>query len=207
MHRLKAALARFHRRIHDFEDRRDAPRFSSVGPGSLVRAPGLFVNPERISIGRDSTIHPYCRIEVITQNPHLHGPEIANQDARIEIGDRVVINAFTHIGAMSLIRLGDDVGIASGVCIEDHQYEYHQATDDKPLKQQGFRIAPVIIEDGVMIGEHVTVLPGVRIGRNSWIGANSVVTKDVPPYSIAVGVPAKVIRQRDAATGGWNRTG
>jgi acetyltransferase-like isoleucine patch superfamily enzyme len=204
--KLKAAVARMHRRIHDHEDRRDAPRLGSVGPGSLIRMPGMFVNPERVTVGRDSTIHPYCRIEVITQNPHLHGPALAQNDARLEIGDRVVINAFTHIGAMALVRLGNDVGIASGVCIEDHQYEYDKATDERPLKQQGFRIAPVVIEDGVMIGEHVTVLPGVTIGRNSWIGANSVVTKDIPPYSIAVGVPAKVIRRRDEITGEWNRT-
>lgn len=205
MHRLKAAIANFHRRIHDLEDRRDAPRFAERGPGSLIRMPGLFVNPERVHIGKDSTIHAYCRIEVITQNPHLRGPDLPESDARIVIGDRVVINAFAHLGAMRRITLGNDVGIASGVCIEDHQYEYHDANDDIPLKQQGFRIAEVVIEDGAMLGEHVTVLPGVRIGRNSWIGANSVVTSDIPPYSIAVGAPAKVIRRRDEATGAWNR--
>lgn len=206
MKSLKDALARVHRRIHDFEDRRDAPRFASIGPGTLVRGPGLFVGAERVYLGRDTTIHPYCRIEVITANPHLHGPSLPATDARIIIGDRVVINAFSHLGAMASITLGDDVGIASGVCIEDHQYEYHEASDERPLKQQGFRVAPVVIEDGVMIGEHVTVLPGVRIGRNSWIGANSVVTRDIPAYSIAVGVPARVIRRRGADSGTWDRT-
>ncbi|MFN2613757.1 MAG: DapH/DapD/GlmU-related protein, partial [Actinomycetota bacterium] len=68
-----------------------------------------------------------------------------------------------------------------------------------------FRIAEVIIEDGVMIGEHATVLLGVTIGRNSWIGANSVVTTSIPPYAIAAGIPAKVIRRRDPATGKWER--
>ena len=168
-------------------------------------SPGLFHHPERVFVGENSTIHPYCRIEVITENPHLHGPELNNQNASIQIGDRVVINAFTHIGAMKRVVLGNDVGIASGVCIEDHHYEYESATDQKPLKQQGFRVAEVVIEDGAMIGEHVTILPGVRIGKNSWIGANSVVTQDVPPYSIAAGVPAKVIRRRDESSGIWDR--
>lgn len=200
-------LARIHRRIHDFEDRDRSPRFGALGPGSYVGTPALLLNPERLSIGSHTTIHPYCRIEVITANPHLEGPPLPDLDPRIEIGDRVVINAFTHIGAMRRIVLGNDVGIASGVCIEDHHYEYEEASDERPLKKQPFRIAEVVIEDGAMIGEHVTILPGVRIGRNAWIGANAVVTTDIPAYSIAAGVPARVVRRLDPATGKWTRTG
>jgi acetyltransferase-like isoleucine patch superfamily enzyme len=196
-------LSRLHRRIHDYEQREDEPRLGARGPGSLVRMPTMFHHPERVFMGRDSTIHPYCRIEVITENPHLEGPALPPRDARIQIGDRVVINSFTHFGAMSRIVLGDDVGIATGVCIEDHHYIYEGASDDKPLKKQPFTVADVVIEDGVMIGEHVTVLAGVTIGRNSWIGANAVVTKDIPAYSIAAGVPARVIRRMDASTGEW----
>lgn len=202
---LKAWIARVHRRIHDHEERAQAPRFGALGPGSLVRMPSMLLNPERLFIGTTSTIHPYCRIEIITDNPHLEGPPLPARDARIQIGDRVVINSFSHFGAMERIELGNDVGIASGVCIEDHHYEYGAATDERPLKKQPFRVAPVIIEDGAMLGEHVTVLPGVRIGRNSWIGANAVVTTDIPPYSIAAGVPARVLRRRDEATGSWDR--
>lgn len=201
--RLARILSRLHRRIHDYENREDYPAFGALGRGSVVRMPSMFHHPERVHIGGDSTIHPYCRIEVITANPHLEGPALPPRDARIEIGDRVVINSFTHFGAMSLIRLGNDVGIASGVCIEDHHYEYEGASEERPLKKQPFRVADVIVEDGVMIGEHVTVLAGVTIGRNSWIGANAVVTKDIPPYSIAAGVPARVIRRLDEATGEW----
>jgi acetyltransferase-like isoleucine patch superfamily enzyme len=202
---VKDFLARVHRRIHDYEERRDAPRLGAIGQGSLVRMPSLFHHPERLFVGRDTTIHPYCRIEVIVENPHLEGPALPARDARIDIGDRVVINAFTHIGAMERIVLGNDVGIASGVCIEDHHYEYQGASDERPLKKQPFRVAPVVIEDGVMIGEHATVLAGVTIGRNSWVGANAVVTEDVPPYSIVAGVPARVIRRRNPQTGEWDR--
>jgi acetyltransferase-like isoleucine patch superfamily enzyme len=202
---MKNWLAKLHRRIHDFEDRRDAPRFGALGPGSRVAMPSMLLNPERLHVGRDSTIHPYCRMEIITANPHLEGPTLQPRDARIVIGDRVVINSFTHFGAMSRITLGNDVGIASGVCIEDHHYEYENASAERPLKKQPFRVADVTIEDGAMIGEHVTILPGVTVGANSWIGANSVVTTDVPAYSIAAGVPARVVRRRDPATGTWER--
>ena len=202
---MKDYIARLHRRIHDYEDRRDAPKFGAVGPGSLIRMPSMFHHPERLFVGSATTIHPYCRIGIVTENPHLDGPLLPERDARIEIGDRVVVNSFAHFGAMQRIVLGNDVGIASGVCIEDHQYAYQDASDAVPLKKQPFRVAEVIIEDGVMIGEHATVLAGVRIGRNSWVGANSVVTRDVPPYSIVAGVPARVIRRRDSATGEWDR--
>lgn len=201
----KDVVARVHRRIHDHEDRARAPRFGALGPGSVVHLPSLLLHPERLFIGANSTIHPYCRIEVITENPHLEGPALADRDARIEIGDRVVINAFAHLGAMARIVLEDDVGIASGVCIEDHHYEYAGASDERPLKKQPFRVAEVVLEQGCMIGEHAVILPGVRIGRNAWIGANAVVAEDVPPFSIAAGVPARVIRRRNEATGEWDR--
>ena len=201
----KRAIARLHRRIHDFEERESAPSFGALGPGSLVRMPTMVLNPDRLFIGTTSTIHPYCRMEVITANPHLEGPPLPDLDPRIEIGDRVVINSFSHFGAMKRIVLEDDVGIASGVCIEDHHYEYGEASDERPLKKQPFRVAEVIIERGAMLGEHVTVLPGVRIGANAWIGANAVVTGDIPAYSIAAGVPARVVRRRDPDTGTWER--
>lgn len=197
------ALSKLHRRIHDFENREDYPVFGALGTGSNVRMPSMFHHPERLFIGKDVTIHPYCRIEVITENPHIDGPALPTTDARITVGDRVVINSFTHFGAMATIVLGNDVGIASGVCIEDHHYAYEGASEQRPLKKQPFRVAEVVIEDGVMIGEHATVLAGVRIGANSWIGANAVVTRDIPPYSIAAGVPARVIKRMDPATGEW----
>ncbi|GAC1409345.1 MAG: hypothetical protein NVSMB57_01880 [Actinomycetota bacterium] len=169
--------------------------------------PSSILNPARLHIGRDTYIHPYCRIEIITRNPHLDGPALPAGDARIEIGDRVVINSFSHFGAMSRITLGNDVGIASGVCIEDHHYLFDNASADSPLKKQPFRVAEVVLEDGCMVGEHAVILPGVTIGANSWVGANAVVTEDVPSYSIVAGVPAKVVRKLDPASGEWTRIG
>lgn len=198
-------LSRLHAKVHAFEDRERAPQLGAVGPGSVVAMPTYLLNPGRLYVGRDTYIHPYCRLEVITANPHLDGPELPGTDARIEIGDRVVINSFAHLGAMARIVLEDDVGIASGVCIEDHHYEYEGASAERPLKKQPFRVAEVVIESGAMIGEHAVILPGVRIGKNSWVGANAVVTEDVPPYSIVAGVPAKVIRKMDPGSGEWRR--
>jgi acetyltransferase-like isoleucine patch superfamily enzyme len=201
---LAQALSRMHRKIHAFEERERAPRFGAIGQGSAIHQPTFVWQPERVFVGAKTVIHPYCRLELLSHNPHIDGPPIEG-NPRLEIGDRVVINSFTHIGVMDRVVLGDDVGIASGVCIEDHHYVFDEVSDDKPLKKQGFRVAPVVIEAGCMIGEHAVILPGVTIGKNSWIGANAVVTQDIPPYSIAAGVPAKVIRRLDPSTGRWLR--
>lgn len=202
---LANALSKLHRKLHAFEARQDAPRLGSAGPGTVVAMPSSIVGPERLHIGRDTYIHPYCRIEIITRNPHLDGPDLPASDARIVIGDRCVINSFTHFGAMGRIVLGNDVGIASGVCIEDHHYLFEHATAERPLKKQPFRVADVVLEDGCMIGEHAVILAGVTVGANSWVGANAVVTRDVPAYSIVAGVPAQVVRQMDPSSGEWRR--
>ena len=64
------------------------------------------------------------------------------------------------------------------------------------IREQGLEYSPIIINDDVWIGSRVNILAGVNVGSGSVIGAGSVVTKDIPPYSIAIGVPAKVIKRR-----------
>ncbi|MCA9936785.1 MAG: hypothetical protein KC415_22775 [Anaerolineales bacterium] len=67
----------------------------------------------------------------------------------------------------------------------------------RPISEQGYTNAPIVIEDDVWIGFQAVILPGVTVGKGSIIGAGAVVTKDVPPYSIMGGVPARLIRQRE----------
>ena len=73
------------------------------------------------------------------------------------------------------------------------------------VKERSLSSKSVIIKDNVWLGEHVSVLPGVTIGENSIIGANSVVTKSIPANSIAVGIPAKVIKQFNFETKRWEK--
>ncbi len=74
------------------------------------------------------------------------------------------------------------------ICTENHKYTKET--------YEGWLEQPVIIEDNVWIGYRVIILPGVRVGRNAIIGAGAVVTKDVPPYKVVGGVPAKVLKTR-----------
>ena len=115
----------------------------------------------------------------------------------IQIGDNVSIETDCHISAINSVIIEDGVLIASFVYISDHSHgiifdnkELHIRPIDRPLSSKG----PIKICLNVWIGEKVSILPGTTIGEGSIIGANSVVTHDIPPYCIAVGSPAKIIK-------------
>lgn len=123
------------------------------------------------------------------------------------------VNIEKHAVFSSRVSLGNDSGIGvnariHGTCVigdnvmmgdnctiitRDHRHD----RTDIPMIQQGFEEEqPVIIGDDVWIGERVTILPGVHIGEGCILAAGAVVTHSIPPYSIAAGVPAKVIKSR-----------
>lgn len=115
---------------------------------------------------------------------------------KLIIGNNVNIQSDCHIGCINEVIIEDGVLMASFVFISDHSHgqsiysEMEIPPIERPLHSKG----PIHICKNVWIGEKVSVLPNVTIGEGSIIGANSVVTKDIPPFSIACGVPAKVIK-------------
>jgi lipopolysaccharide O-acetyltransferase len=128
----------------------------------------------------------------------------------IRIGSDVAMNDYVHIGAVESVSIGDRVLIASKVFISDHNHGsygnggVHSDPRTAPYERQ-LSASPVVIEDDVWLGELVSVLAGVRIGKGSIIGTMSTVTQNIPPYSIAVGSPARVIKQFNFANGMWER--
>jgi acetyltransferase-like isoleucine patch superfamily enzyme len=92
----------------------------------------------------------------------------------------------------SRIVIEDDVLLGPNVSIYSSTHNFEDIT--QPVKEQGYNVSGVLLKKGCWVGVNSVILPGVTIGQNSVIGANSVVTKDVPDFSIAVGSPAKVIR-------------
>ena len=106
--------------------------------------------------------------------------------ATVRIGDGTFLNRNTEIVSLGSVTVGRDCKIARDVIVMD--------SDQHELPGGGLVVAPVVIEDRVWIGARAMVLKGVRIGHDSVIGAGAIVTKNVPPFSVAVGQPARVIR-------------
>ncbi len=126
----------------------------------------------------------------------------------IEIGNNVSFSDFNHVGAVNHIKIGNYVLLGSKCYITDHNHGFYSGEDVSspdvpPIQRKLSCYDEVIIEDNVWLGDGVVVLPGVTIGKGSIIGSNAVVSKSIPPYSIAVGIPAHVIKQWDSETGTW----
>lgn len=122
----------------------------------------------------------------------------------LTIGDGSYIGHFCHFYASGKIEIGKKVLIADKVYLSDNLHSYKnidEAIIDQPVKQ----LSPVIIGDGAWLGENVCVI-GACVGKNSVVGANAVVTKDIPDYCVAVGAPAYVIKRYDFTIGQWRKT-
>lgn len=157
----------------------------------LIRFPFRIRGKTYVSVKEGFTTGFNCRVDAFNLNK--------KGLVLIEIGKNVQLNDYVHIAAVESIKIGDNVLIASKVFITDHNHgDYSGDVQDSPLtvpKDRPLFSKAVEIDKNVWIGEFVCVLPGVKIGEGSIIGAMSVVTKDIPPHSIAVGSPARVIKK------------
>jgi acetyltransferase-like isoleucine patch superfamily enzyme len=170
-------------------------RLAAFGSKSFIARPSYIVGGKSISIGQNVAIHRFGRLEAL--NAH-------DGTIRIEIGDATAIQPFAHIGAVDRVTIGRGCLFASFAYVSDHDHDFSDPMD--PPRSNGRVVAaPVTIGDYVWLGQRAIVLKGVTIGQRSIIGAGSVVTRDVPEYSIAVGSPARVIRRWDHQLRQWIR--
>lgn len=113
----------------------------------------------------------------------------------LEIGDNVLINHMSDIsGRAGKVTIGSNVLIAPRVSIIATTHNFQ--SKEQLIKAQGVRSADVEIGDDAWIGSNVVILPGVRIGKGAVVGANSVVSKDIPEYAVVAGAPARIIDHR-----------
>ena len=165
---------------------RNMHRFKSFGKDSML-APGLtLLHPENITIGSNSSIMGNCVIETIP---------VKNVKPVLAIGNDVSIGEYSHITCANKIVIGNGLLTGRFVLITDnsHGRNLFSEMDVRPLGREVYSKGPVIIEENVWIGDKVTILPGVTVGQGAVIAANSVVSKDVPAFSVVGGIPAKVI--------------
>ena len=143
---------------------------------------GLLILGDRVCIRRGTTIQ-------------------VHRGATITVGDDVAIGEHAFLSAMVGIRIGAGVGISNMTDLHDHSHRERSTTNvpDGELTPwaSGFAGAPIIIEPGAVLSNKVTVTAGVRIGQNVVVGANAVVTRSIPPNTVAAGAPAAAVRTFD----------
>jgi len=155
-------------------------------------------NKKKIIFGKNFVCGYFNRLDAFGLNGCIH------------FGSNVQLNDNVHIGAMSSILVGNDVLIASRVFISDHNHGSYSdilvcSSPEEPPINRVEQVKSVVIGDRVWIGEGASILPGVSIGSGAIIGAGAVVTSDIPSNCIAVGAPARVIREYDSVGGLWVR--
>ena len=122
----------------------------------------------------------------------------------LKIDDNVLVGTGSLIAAAKFIHIEKNVIIGPYCFIGDHDHEYIDITT--PIKDQGYKnVKDVIVGEGAWIAANTTVCSGVTIGKNSVIGANSVVINDIPAFSMAAGTPAKVIKKFNSKTNKWEK--
>ena len=173
--------------------RRICREFGHVGKGSFIKRPCALQGGglENIRIGDDTLIQSHSVLECWKRfGEQEFSPSI-------QIGNGCKIGEYNHITACNRIIIGDGLLTGRFVLITDNSHGSLRMEEstirpiDRPLVSKG----ETVIGDNVWIGDKATILAGVHIGDNVIIGANAVVTKDIPSNSVAAGIPAQVIKQ------------
>jgi len=182
--------------------------FNYLGKGAYIE-PGVgFSNSRRIWLGDGASLFRDVCLDIHGKNSQIcigdrakleRGVNITvggdYPNCKIEIGENTFIGPYVCIAGPGDIKIGKDCLIAAqtGIFANNHIFENPQQI----IREQGVTYKGITIEDDCWLGTKVSVLDGITIGKGSVIGAGAIVTKSIPPYSIAVGVPARVIGQRD----------
>jgi acetyltransferase-like isoleucine patch superfamily enzyme len=168
--------------------------FGSYGKDVYIE-PGVVINrPRYIHIGDRTFIKQHTNI-------NIHPADKKSKEGMLFLGKHVTISQGCIISAFKRIVLEDGVGMAPYGCILDNTRNPADMT--RPFQEQDVEVGSVHIGEGSWLGYNVCVLPNVTIGKHCIIGALSLVKKDIPPYCIAVGCPAKVVKRYDFDRGKW----
>lgn len=187
------------------------PRFGNRPHDLKIGFPRNILGSERIYIGNHVNLGRGCFLVAMTQYPDRKMESLAYPlpiqqfESSISIGNRVTATANLQIFAQDSVTVEDDVMFASNVFINDGSHGYKNG--NIPYKYQPIgNIAPITIKQGCWLGQGVVVMPGVTIGELSIIGANSLVNKNIPSRSIAVGSPATTIKRWNESSQQWEPT-
>ena len=168
-----------------------------------------FVNPFYHKKGKGAIVRPRTRMDVVPWNKFELGEDSTIEDfsainngvGPVIIGDRTKIGLSNTI--IGPVTIGNDIRLAQNITLSGLNHNYEVVS--MPIHVQGVSTSPIVIEDESWIGANVVVVAGVTIGKHSIVAAGSIVTKDIPPYSVAVGNPARVLKQYNHQTKVWEK--
>ena len=161
---------------------RSARSFRSFGPGVNLGDQIIIQDPKFIAIGQGAGFMKGCSL-------------YADQNGKMNIGSRCSFHQNVILGANGGgIDIGENVLVGPNTVFRAANHVFSRC--DVAIREQGHRGKPIVVEDDVWIGANCVVLPGVVIGKGTIVGAGSVVTRDLPPYAICYGVPARFVRSR-----------
>lgn len=131
---------------------------------------------------------------VLRKNSRIKRNVIIQGSGYFELGENSYIGSYSVVGVNKKIIIGKNVMISDNVSIRDTDHKFDKI--NVPMIFQGIDTDKIFIEDDVWIGHGVIITKGVKIGKGAIVAAGAVVTKDVPPYTVVGGVPAKIIKYR-----------
>lgn len=169
-------------------------RFARFGAGSVVVPPARVSSAPCIEIGDDVVILEHAWLSVVRSVPGV--------TPRLVFGDGCRIGRFAHIACVGEVVFGRDVQTSERVFVGDTYHGYEDPSLPV-LRQPMAHPEPVHIGDGAFLGIGCAVLLGVTVGEGAYVGAGAVVTRDVPPRTLVVGNPARVVRRYDEHAGRW----
>ncbi len=165
---------------------------------SIISRRVSFKNPQRISIGKCVNIQPYTWIAAMINDL----PVINAFDPWIDIQDGVTIGRFCQITVSNRLVIEPNVLITEGVLITDTIHGYEDI-GTPILRQRMFNRGPILIKEGAWIGNGARIVGAVTIGKNSIVGANAYVDKNVPDYCLVGGIPARILKRYHEESGKW----
>ncbi|MFA9388892.1 MAG: DapH/DapD/GlmU-related protein [Prolixibacteraceae bacterium] len=169
----------------------------------------LILNPIKHKKGKGAKIRRRSRIDVFPWNRFEIGAlttiedfcVVNNGSGDVLLGDRVRVGVGSVI--IGPVSMGNGSGLGQHVFVAGFNHGYEDGTKNSSV--QPLTIRPTVIEDEAHVGANCVVVAGITIGKRSQVGAGSVVTRDIPPFSVAVGNPARVIKQFKHETGLWEK--
>lgn len=165
------------------------------GYGLIARKGSSINKPSWVTLGNCVCLDSYTSLFL---------NKISDKEPEIIIGDNVLIGNYSIIGCSNKVVIEDNVLFGPHVHITDRNHTFEDIT--LPIrKQPAYSPGPVVIGKGSWLGHSVQVMPNVKIGKHCVIAAGSIVTKDIPDFTVAAGIPAKIIKQYNFETSQWEK--